>query len=630
MRTSLLLLIAVFTPLIAPSQVFDAGTLSGDYHFVHLLISTGVDGRAVNARNLGGTMTFDGVGGYTFQGQMGTGAEGAQATGGAGTYAVDTNAFALLSNPIESNLDINARVGADAEIIVGSSTEAVDGSYDLFVAVRTPGSALTNASLNGNYAMVTLALPEGSDDGITTTFALLTADGQGAFSAADVIGHGALLSEDVNFVENLPNVTYGVNADGSGTLSLGSDADLLSGDRDIFVSAFGNYVIGISTSAGDRDVLFGIKNPEVTANDSSWEGSYWIAELVIELDINAQGLVNSYTSASGGIRADGAGTALLAQRQRFDLFPLDFGATQVYRIDADGSGHLAAFQDPFVTNMALGPSAGAPPPAFIGAQVLSETDLSVLHGVFFGVRMPDFSGNGVFLRPLGVVNAASFAPPTFPISGGTLVSLFGLELAPGQELNEVVPLPTELMGTSVLVNNTPAPLLFVKDSQINLQIPFGVSGNSAEIVVNNNGVISNAVRVPVAATSPSIFSKPQTGFGPGTITHADFRPITEQDPAAPGETVLIFLTGLGALDPPVADGAPGPTSPLSRIVDPNLQVLFGSEVGDVKFAGAAPTFAGLYQVNVEIPSPVVAGAAIPVAIFTTNAFACFTDISIGQ
>ena len=91
------------------------------------------------------------------------------------------------------------------------------------------------------------------------------------------------------------------------------------------------------------------------------------------------------------------------------------------------------------------------------------------------------------------------------------------------------------------------------------------------------------------------------------------------------------MTGLGAVDPPVGDGAPAPSlPPLSDVTDPNLQVLFGSEVGDVRFAGAAPGFVGLYQVNVKIPSPVVAGAAIPVAVFTTNAFACFTDISIGQ
>ena len=574
-------------------------------------------------------MTFDGAGGYTYHGLIGSGADAALAAEGAGNYAVDTNAFAILTNPIESSLGINARIGAGAEIVLGSSTETGDGSYDLFVAVRAPTMTVGNATVIGNYALATLALPDGSDDAITTSFALLTADGQGGFPAADAIGHSALF-DDVNFTENLPNVTYGVNADGSGTLSLGADADLLAGDRDIFVSSMGNYLIGFSTAEGARDILLGVKNPEVTVDDSSWEGSYWIAELVIERGIDSQGLVNSYTSAVGGILPNGRAAATLSERQRFDLFPLDFGALQVYRIDSDGSGHLAAFQDSFVTNMALGPSAGGVPPAFLGAQVLANTDLSVLHGVFFGIRMPEPTGAGVFLSPLGVVSAASFAPPTYPVSAGSLVSLFGSGLAAEEELAEVVPLPTDLVGVSVLVDNTPAPLLFVSGRQINLQIPFGVSGNSAEIVVNNRGVTSNVVAVPVGLTSPGIFSRSRTGLGPGTITHADFRPVTADDPAAPGETVVIFLTGLGAVDPPIADGAPGPPAePFARVVDPNLQVLFGGEVGEILFSGAVPGFAALYQVNVTIPSPVIAGEAIPVAIFTTNAFSCFTDISIG-
>ena len=96
------------------------------------------------------------------------------------------------------------------------------------------------------------------------------------------------------------------------------------------------------------------------------------------------------------------------------------------------------------------------------------------------------------------------------------------------------------------------------------------------------------------------------------------------------ETVVILLTGLGPLDPPIADGAAGPAAePLSRTTDSSIQVLFGGEAGTVSFSGAAPGFVGLYQINVRIPNPVVTGAAVPVAIFSGNAFSCFTDIAIG-
>lgn len=149
-------------------------------------------------------------------------------------------------------------------------------------------------------------------------------------------------------------------------------------------------------------------------------------------------------------------------------------------------------------------------------------------------------------------------------------------------------------------------------------------------MVNNNGILSNEVDVPVAATSPGIFSTNRNGIGPGTITHADGSLITAQDPALPGETVVIYLTGLGEVDPPVADGAQPPSAePLSRVTDPRLQVRFGGEVGTIRFQGAAPCCVGLYQINVDVPTTVLVGPAVPLAVETTNGFSDLVDIAIG-
>ena len=148
-------------------------------------------------------------------------------------------------------------------------------------------------------------------------------------------------------------------------------------------------------------------------------------------------------------------------------------------------------------------------------------------------------------------------------------------------------------------------------------------------MVNNNGELSNGVVVPVEASSPGIFSVEETGIGPGVLTHADFKPITEANPALPGERIIIFVTGVGALNPPIADGSPGPADPLSFTTDPNVAVLFGGEEGRIFFSGAAPFFVGLYQINVTIPDTVFPGPAVPVAIATSNAFSDFVDVTIG-
>ena len=629
MRFFYCFLIAALLPVAATSQGLDNSSLTGEYHFVHLLASVGADGRATDARNLGGSITFDGSGGYTFQGRLGQGNGVPEASEGAGTYSVQSTAFATLTNPIENGLQINARIGAASEVVLGTSTEATDSSYDIFVAVKAPDGGISNGTLTGAYSGASMVFPNGSDSALTTAFLRLTASGSGAFSEASAIGHG-VNAQDVNVEQDITNATYALNGDGTGTASFGTSASLVTGDRDIFVSAGGNYLIGFSTGAGRREIVLAVKNFSSLATDATWNGSYWLAEILVEVGINVEGLVNSYTSATGALRANGNGAAPLSQRQNFDNLPLDFGAIQFYRVDSDSTGILGPFLDALITNVAIGAPSGGQPGGFVGAQVRAQNDRSQQHGIFFGIRMPDISGNGVFLSPLGVVNAASFAPPTYPVSGGTLISLFGSGLAPSVEQAQATPLPTSLGGVSVTINGIAAPLLFVSGGQVNLQVPFATSGTLATISVNNNGVLSNDVTVPVAQSSPGIFSVQGTGFGPGTVVHADFSLVSETLPATPGETVVIFLTGLGPLNPSIADGAPGPSvEPFSRTSNTGIQVLFEGEAGTVLFSGAAPGFVGLYQINVTIPNPTVTGTAVPIAIFSGNAFSCFTDIAIG-
>jgi uncharacterized protein (TIGR03437 family) len=58
-------------------------------------------------------------------------------------------------------------------------------------------------------------------------------------------------------------------------------------------------------------------------------------------------------------------------------------------------------------------------------------------------------------------------------------------------------------------------------------------------------------------------------------------------------------------------------------------VRFGGEVGQIQFAGAAPCCVGLYQINVDVPTTVFVGPAIPLAVETTNGFTDLVDIAIG-
>ncbi len=97
--------------------------------------------------------------------------------------------------------------------------------------------------------------------------------------------------------------------------------------------------------------------------------------------------------------------------------------------------------------------------------------------------------------------------------------------------------------------------------------------------------------------APGIFSINQAGSGPGTITHTDGAVISEESPATVGEDIILFATGLGAVDPATETGAPAGAS----LATAEVSVLVDG-VGVVPdYAGTAPGFVGLDQVNFTVP-----------------------------
>ena len=178
------------------------------------------------------------------------------------------------------------------------------------------------------------------------------------------------------------------------------------------------------------------------------------------------------------------------------------------------------------------------------------------------------------------------------------------------------PLPTELEGVSIFVDGFPAPLLAVADipvanpvgmQQINFQVPFEAQTNLVEVRYQG---LSTFVLPEVVA--PGIFIMPD---GSGAIQHAaDYSLVTPSNPAAPGETIVIYATGLGPVGTPVADGAPAPAGP-DAIQQPcyPFSVIFGGTqdfIGtpaNILYAGLTPGFVGLYQVNVQVPPSTPAG-----------------------
>jgi len=209
----------------------------------------------------------------------------------------------------------------------------------------------------------------------------------------------------------------------------------------------------------------------------------------------------------------------------------------------------------------------------------------------------------------GFVNGASFLPGWTP---GSFGSIFGTGLM--EDITGVVaasgpPFPTTLRGVSVTIDNVPAPIIAIADTgqgeQINLQVPFELAPGLSRVVLSNNGTETVLEGVRVRETQPGIFeASVQNGLYAAAL-HADFRLVAPADPARPGETILLFLTGLGPLVPDPGTNRPGPIPPARTSIRPT--VLFdGSPVND--FGGFyAPGLAAAYQINFTVPDDATTG-----------------------
>jgi uncharacterized protein (TIGR03437 family) len=127
----------------------------------------------------------------------------------------------------------------------------------------------------------------------------------------------------------------------------------------------------------------------------------------------------------------------------------------------------------------------------------------------------------------------------------------------------------------------------------------------------------------VTELQPAIYSINFTGSGAGVVTNAiTAQLIDASNPASPSDYLTLYCTGLGALIVPngetePADGAVAPPNLLYQTTA-SVTAMIGGVNAPVTFAGLTPGLAALYQVNVQVPSGVTPGSAVPIVITATD------------
>ena len=217
-------------------------------------------------------------------------------------------------------------------------------------------------------------------------------------------------------------------------------------------------------------------------------------------------------------------------------------------------------------------------------------------------------------QSVGTLMGGAFAP-------GDLLLLHGIGLADGVERSSATPLKQQLAGASVVVGGRIAPLLYADSTHVVGLIPTDTPVNtSQQVILQRDNVLGIPSPLIIAATHPAILTSDGSGRGQALIYKAGTPPILADaaHPVSVGDTIVIYCTGLGAID---AGG-----NAINKV-----SVSIGSQPAQVNYAGialpgnyptgGAPTLlglvsgglGGLYQVTAAVPTG-VSGSPVVVSI----------------
>jgi uncharacterized protein (TIGR03437 family) len=231
---------------------------------------------------------------------------------------------------------------------------------------------------------------------------------------------------------------------------------------------------------------------------------------------------------------------------------------------------------------------------------------AIANGKVYAGTSTNLSVYGLLSPQVTITNAAGGQAGAAP---GSLITIKGSALAQSTAAAITFPLPPTLGGASVTINGIPAPLLYASTVQINAQVPFGISPGSATLTVNSGTAIYTA-SLTIQNVAPGLFVQPS---GQAAVDNADGTINSPSQGATSGSYIAAYLTGLGAVDNAVADGAAASTNPLSSCTG-SVTATVGGKPSQVLFAGLAPGFAGLYQVNILLPQLSSGNYALQVSV----------------
>jgi uncharacterized protein (TIGR03437 family) len=216
-----------------------------------------------------------------------------------------------------------------------------------------------------------------------------------------------------------------------------------------------------------------------------------------------------------------------------------------------------------------------------------------------------------------IVNAASNLNQG--LAANTFVTIYGKDLAystralAGGDVKGDT-LPSGLGGVTVRIGSYNAPLFYVSPQQVNLLLPNNLVTGKYEVVLVRDGVAGPPITINLAPYAPALFQLDENTV---VATHADGSLISPDSPARPGEIIILYATGLGKLAGRKYSIHEIPSTPQWIEARDSFGVLLNGKAVEkplIHYAGVAPGFAGLYQVNLQLPADAPANPEISLEV----------------
>jgi uncharacterized protein (TIGR03437 family) len=215
-----------------------------------------------------------------------------------------------------------------------------------------------------------------------------------------------------------------------------------------------------------------------------------------------------------------------------------------------------------------------------------------------------------YISPAGILNGVGQTPST-AVAPGSIISIFGQNLAPSVHVGPVNPLSQTIEGTTVTVNDLILPLMFVSPQQINAQLPSSLAAGDYTLQIQNAGQPNISGTFLVARNAPGLFYQTTDSVNYAMALHADGSMVTTSSPAAAGETISLLGTGFGPYQQTVLDGffPPNPAPPVQDAV-----LLSVGGVNPTSTTTAAPGFTAVDMTQFQVPSGLGGGTSLPVLV----------------